>query len=463
MRRQVVVRHGNKGAAVLGVESHTSLAVLWSGPGLARSVVIASSHGFAHSNPWAGDATVISADRPKGAAMESPGTWRSPNAPGQRLGRYRLIERLGRGCQGDVWRAIVEDPDPNGEVVEVALKLLPPSMARDPRRLAQFRREAERRARLAVPSVLPTSEYGEAGGILFMAMPLVDGCSLAELIAWRRQGSDALRPIINPRHPLAEAPPATYLRGIVQIVARIARTLDHVHTARVVHRDIKPANILLDRNRDDGVFLCDFGLGRDLDVATPEQLRDGAGTPLYMAPERLLRLAADEIRCDVYALGATLYEALTLVPPVQVPESLPWPAWTSYLATTKPDRPCSVRPGIPEALEAIVLRSIEHQPEHRYPSAARLACDLESFLAGLACEDVRDLFAPALEASASRSPRPTARFPVSSSFDRLSSSSYTSSWECGNLHDVALTWFSPRPTRLSHPDMDAWKIPIAAE
>ncbi len=195
MRRRIVVRHGNKGAAVLGVETHTSLAVLWSGPGLARSVVIASSLGFAESNPWAADDTVISTDRPAEEKAESQDTWQSPSSPGQRLGRYRLIERLGRGCQGDVWRAIVDDPDTGEEAVEVALKLLPPSLARDPRRLAQFRREAERRARLAVPSVLPTSEYGEADGILFMAMPLVDGCLLAEMVAWRRRDSDGLRQI----------------------------------------------------------------------------------------------------------------------------------------------------------------------------------------------------------------------------------------------------------------------------
>ena len=140
-----------------------------------------------------------------------------------------------------------------------------------------------------------------------------------------------------------------------------------MHLARVVHRDIKPANILLDRHQPDGVFLCDFGLGRDLDIATPEQLRDGAGTPLYMPPERLLRLCADEILCDVYALGATLYEAVTLVPPVQVPESLPWPAWTTYLATTKPEPPRTLRPDIPDALEMIILRLMARgQPEDRY-------------------------------------------------------------------------------------------------
>jgi serine/threonine-protein kinase len=368
---------------VLGVETHTSLAVLWSGPGQARSVVIASSPGLAGVDPWDAADTVISSDSP-GDPCEAPADWRSPGAAGQRLGRYRLIERLGRGCQGDVWRAVRdgdEGPDILTDGVEVALKLLPPSLARDPRRLAQFRREAERRARLAVPSVLPTLEYGDCDGVLFMAMPLVDGCSLGEVITWRRRGSGGGRATANPRHPLADADSAFFLRSAVQIVARVARTLEHVHTARVVHRDIKPANILLDRHHADGVFLCDFGLARDLDVATPEQLRDGAGTPLYMAPERLLRLLSDEVRCDIFALGATLYEAATLVPPVSIPECLPWHSWASYLATTEPDPPRSIRPDIAEKLEEIILRAMAHQPEQRYASAAELAGELEAFLA----------------------------------------------------------------------------------
>ena len=198
-----------------------------------------------------------------------------------------------------------------------------------------------------------------------MAMPLVDGCSLGEVIAWRRRGRPAAaRPTPATRWPTR--PAADYLRGVVQVVARVARTLDHVHAACVAHRDIKPANILLDRRREEGVFLCDFGLARDLDVATPEQLRDGAGTPLYMPPERLLRLRADELRCDIYALGATLYEAVTLVPPVQVPESLPWPAWTSYLASTDAGAPRGRScPSIPDALEAIILGAMAHDPRRR--------------------------------------------------------------------------------------------------
>ena len=453
---------------MLGVESHTSLAVLWSGPGLARSVVIASSLGLPEADPWDAADTAISGDRPGNdpVDLQSQSSWRSPAIAGQRLGRYRLIERLGRGCQGDVWRAVPSSRMRVGEAVEVALKLLPRSLARDPRRLAQFRREAERRARLAVPSVLPTSEYGEADGILFMAMPLVDGCSLAEILAWRRRDGRGLRETPDPRHPLGDASGATYLRAMVQVVSQVARTLDLVHLARVVHRDIKPANILVDRHRAEGVFLCDFGLGRDLDIATPEQLRDGAGTPLYMAPERLLRLYADEILCDVYALGATLYEAVTLVPPVEVPESLPWPAWTTYLATTKPARPRAIRPEIPAALEEIILRSMAHEPEERYPSAALLAIDLESFLACVSGDGSRETFAPGQTAptsSSTPSPMPPSLLSLPLLRDWPPAADYTSSREFRQLAETSPSWLTARPTNLYHPDLDAWKTPIAAE
>jgi serine/threonine-protein kinase len=337
-----------------------------------------------------------------------------------------------------VWRAIAAEPG----AVEVALKLLSPTLARDPRRLAQFRREAERRARLAVPSVLPTSEFGEADGIVFMAMPLVDGCSLDEIVAWRRGGGPGAPQ--DPRHPLAGASEAAYLRGVVRVVARVARTLHHVHLSCVAHRDIKPANILLDRRCEDGVFLCDFGLARDLDVATPEQLRDGAGTPLYMPPERLLRFRADEVLCDVYALGATLYEAVTLVPPVQVPENLPWLAWTSYLASTVPARPQSVRPGIPDALDAIILRAMEHDPRRRHPTAARLADDLERLLSRV----------PDIGGTAK---------PAAAPADRGRSLDPGSRWESLEIGNHPLSYLSTSLTRLVHPDVDAWKTPIAAE
>ena len=189
--------------------------------------------------------------------------------------------------------------------------------------------------------------------------------------SWPGGAGTKRRPGTPRRTPWHTHPTADYLRGVVRIVREIARTLHHVHLARVAHRDIKPANILLDRHREDGIFLCDFGLARDLDVATPEQLRDGAGTPLYMPPERLLRLPCNENLCDLYSLGATLYEAVTLVPPVQIPESLPWPAWTSYLASTTPARPRSVRPELNTELESVILHAMEHEPDQRHTTAAR--------------------------------------------------------------------------------------------
>jgi serine/threonine protein kinase len=298
-----------------------------------------------------------------------------PSAAERRLGRFWLVERLGRGCQGDVWKAIQVEP----LIESVALKILPRSMARNPKRRAQFRREAERGARLAGPSLLPTYEYGEVDGLIYIAMPLVDGCSLQDVVTYRRNPrSQGTLPRL---HPLAFEPDADYVRSIVRLFARVARALADVHDARVAHRDIKPSNILLDRGPNQGVFLCDFGLARDLDIATPAQLRDGAGTPLYMPPERLLRSPADEILCDIYALGATLFEALTLVPPFQVPEDLHCSQWAAFLALAEPARPRALRGGIPAELEAIVVRAMDRDPGRRHASAKQLAEDLEQVLA----------------------------------------------------------------------------------
>ena len=298
-----------------------------------------------------------------------------PKFAGRRLGRYWLVERLGRGCQGDVWKAIQVEPF----IESVALKILPRALARDPRRRAQFRREAERGARLCGPCLLPTYEYGEIEGIVFIAMPLVNGCSLHDVVTYRRDpGNDVLPTRL---HAIAFESDSAYARGVARVFSRVARALDEVHGQRVAHRDIKPANILLDRGPDDGVFLCDFGLARDLDFATPEQMRDGSGTPLYMPPERLLREPSDEIKCDIYALGATLFEALALVPPFQVPENLPWSDWAAFLALADPPRPSHLRGGIPADLEAIVIRAMDRDPRRRHATAAAVADELDQYLA----------------------------------------------------------------------------------
>ncbi len=145
---------------------------------------------------------------------------------------------------------------------------------------------------------------------------------------------------------------------MTRILAKVTRALAHAHQQRIAHRDIKPANILLDSQGTDGVYLCDFGLGRDLAIATTEQMRDGAGTPMYMAPERLLRVPADEIRCDIYSMGVTLFEALTLERPLDVPEHVTLPSLPAYLAMAQPRRPREVWPGFSEEHEAIIQKAM---------------------------------------------------------------------------------------------------------
>ena len=291
--------------------------------------------------------------------------------PGYQLGPYRLLERLGRGAQGDVWKAL--RPKPFVELV--AIKVLKPSLAHNPARIAQFRREAERGIRLAGPSLLTVNELDSVDGYLYMAMPYVEGITLREVVKCRlTQTFDApSRPI----HHLVTLDEPEYLRAMTRILSKVTRALAHAHRQRIAHRDIKPANILLDSLGTDGVYLCDFGLGRDLAIATTEQMRDGAGTPMYMAPERLLRVIADEIRCDIYSMGVTLFEALTLDRPFQVPDHLTLPSLPAYLATAQPRRPREVQRGFPEEHEAIILKAMAHNPSHRYESADELADALD--------------------------------------------------------------------------------------
>lgn len=327
---------------------------------------------------WSGSAThrgrrTVVSDVPQ-SWVSGPGPQSLPRlTPGQLLGRYRLLERIGEGGQGEVWRAVPVDAVRR----DVALKVLPAAMAADPRRRAQFRREAERGTRLAGPALLPTYEFGEVDGAIFMAMPFIDGCTLAAVLAQRRArltGDEE-----NWSHALVSEPDPEYRRAVVRLLAQVARGLAAAHRSQVAHCDVKPANILLDR-RSDRVFLCDFGLGRDLDVVTTAQLRDGAGTLLYMAPERLLRRNTDEVRCDIYSLGVTLFEALTLLRPLEVPSMLSTPSWATYLASAEPPRPREVRYDLPAALEAIILRAMEREPDHRYSTASALGDELDRYL-----------------------------------------------------------------------------------
>jgi serine/threonine-protein kinase len=298
---------------------------------------------------------------------------RRPLKVGDELGPYRLLEWLGCGAEGDVWKAVRLD---RAEEF-VALKVLRPCLASNPARKAQFRREAERGVGLDGPSLLKVHELNEIDGYHFMIFTYVAATALRDVIKWRhsvrRHGG------IDKLHPFVTMTAEDYLGSMTRTLAKAARALASVHDHRVVHRDIKPANILMDNGCHGEVYLCDFGLGRDLEVATPEQMRDGAGTPMYMAPERLLRLTADEIKCDIYSMGVTLCEALTLKRPFQVPADLPFPALALFLAESEPLPPGALDPGFPEELETIIMKAMARDPRQRHDSSRELAGDLDRF------------------------------------------------------------------------------------
>jgi serine/threonine-protein kinase len=290
-----------------------------------------------------------------------------------RVGRYHLIERVGQGKQGEVWKAIPIEPP----VELVAMKLLLHGRRGDHASLARFRREAERGARLANPGILPVYEFGQDGGAVFFVMPLVDGFTLSDILDQRRDYR-AGRPPLH-LHRLAVLPQSQYTNAMVRVLARVARALDDAHAARVVHCDVKPANILLGRKDERQVYLIDFGMGRDLD-AMPRSRTGGAGTVLYMAPEKLLCREVDETLCDVFALGATAYEALTLGPPRIVPQGMPRQLWAGYLARREPPRARTILPQLPKELDQILMRALARDPDRRYASARLMAEDLESLL-----------------------------------------------------------------------------------
>ena len=140
-------------------------------------------------------------------------------------------------------------------------------------------------------------------------------------------------------------------------------------TSESSHRDVKPANILLDNRCREGVYLCDFGLGRDLDVATSRTDARRRRDAVYMAPERLLRFVADEIKCDIYSMGVTLCEALTLNGRFRSPTICLFRS-RAVLGQGRAGASARARSGFPEELEAIIMKAMARDPRQRHDSAA---------------------------------------------------------------------------------------------
>jgi hypothetical protein len=302
------------------------------------------------------------------------------------LGDFTLLEEIGRGGMGVVYRARQESM---GRLV--ALKVLPSFAGMDSATVARFRREAEAAGRLSHPGIVPVHAVGEAEGVYYYAMELVEGPSLHSLL-----GSLAGREPARLLGTLAEetglgvvlsAMPdgsvpgigsgSRYARSCAALIAEVADALAAAHAGKVVHRDIKPSNVLI--HRSGRPVLVDFGLARDLASVGLTASGDAVGTPSYMAPEQASGSKDIDHRADVYGLGALLYELLTLRPPFQGAHA------GEIMRKILDDEPVPVRKlnaRVSVDLETIVHTCLRKHPDQRYPVAEALAHDLRRFLAG---------------------------------------------------------------------------------
>ena len=267
----------------------------------------------------------------------------------ERFGRYELLEIIGRGGMGEVYRA----HDTERERI-VALKLLPTHLASDESFKARFRRESRLAARLNDPHIIPIHDFGEIDGSLYIDMRLVEGRDLGS--------------IVETDGPL---PPAT----AVNIISQVASALDAAHRNGLIHRDVKPSNILIaeDDEQDEAepfAYLVDFGIARPVaqDGTALTATAGTIGTVAYMSPERIAGQIGDK-STDIYALGCVLYEAITGHKPFG---GEPFAIMYAHLHAPPPQVSAAV-PGVPVALDEAVARAMAKDPADRQPSAGTFA------------------------------------------------------------------------------------------
>lgn len=328
---------------------------------------------------------------------------------GDSLGDYRILSEVGRGGMGVVYEA-----EQVSLSRRVALKVLPFATIFDPRHLQRFKNEATAAAHLNHPNIVEVYGIGSDRGIHFYAMRFVEGVTLADVIEDKRnsqkinsasqqiddeerasepessEGSSKTGGDLAPlSHSVATSPALqaalstvncishkARFHRIAEIGAQAAQAIDHAHQMGIIHRDIKPSNLMLD---DRGkLWVTDFGLARVAGDVSMTMTGDIVGTLRYMSPEQVLaRRGTVDHRTDIYSLGATLYELLTLraaVPGNDRQEAL------HQLAATEPILPRKLDKSIPIELEAIVLKAMEKAPEDRYATALDLAADLQRWI-----------------------------------------------------------------------------------
>ncbi len=294
-------------------------------------------------------------------------------------GRYQLVERIGAGAMGAVYRS--RDTELQREV---AVKILRHDLFAGANAEQRFLREAESLAAVAHDNVVPVYDRGRnEDGLLYLVMAWVPGASLATVIEWAREtlhlataakfgGIDWLQE----RLPAAELE-ASFFRQCVRWCADVGSALAAAHEAGIIHRDVKPSNVLI--TTSGRAVLADFGIAARHDDGALTATGTSIGTPWYMAPEQAAGRHEPDPRSDVYSLGATLYHLLGLRPPFDdEPVRV-----LMRVQTEDPQRLEKVHGGLPRDMQAIVEHAMERDPSGRYENAATMCEDLEAFLAHL--------------------------------------------------------------------------------
>jgi serine/threonine-protein kinase len=286
---------------------------------------------------------------------EAPATARPP-AERESVPGYRLMRRLGGGGLGEVFLASQLFSTPDDALRTVALKTVRPELLTSPRHRLIMENDVRIAALLDHPHIVPILQVGPADGPLYYTMPYFPGGSLADQIA---------------RKPLPSRRAAEVLLPVARAVAYL-----HAQPAPVIHLDLKPGNILLDAASVPHV--ADFGLARLLQTADGKKITLWpGGTPEYMAPEQFDGWVS--AACDIYGLGAILYEMLTGRPPFV---GTTWGETMRLAREQEPVPPRALNAEVDRGLEAVCLKCLEKDPAHRYRTAAELADDLGRVLAG---------------------------------------------------------------------------------